>query len=881
MDKKCNFVGVLVVTFIKKTIVQIVTNMIKGKFFKHIEENTLTIGLTLVFVLFHSLFEKYASKLIVAPFLDKVNSKPINDLIFAVFLILIVIDFLLKKQKNYKVTLKTFIKFAILLFVYAYYRFWGDLWSFTGFSFLSVIKYLDIVALYALGNVLLFTFSTSKKNNSITNKGFYLDTSLGKERPDILNRESLAKYICSEIKETESPDSSFAIGISSEWGFGKTSFFDLLERHLKTDENIIIKVNPWINHESKSIIKDFFNALSSKLSEYNSDVSPIIKKYAELLVGMENNNWHKLLKPVLKSYSQSSTALSEFEQIDKAIKNLDKKLIIFIDDLDRLYKEEIIQVVKLIRNSANFGNTIFIVAYDRNYVINAIKDINNYNPEFFLEKIFQLEIRLPKFEDQIIQKRIFDLLSPRITESDKRDLSDILLNKKSSFDTNVFNSGTLTTLRDATRFSNSFLVAYSYLKGEIVLSDLLNLEVLRLKYPGVYKLVFFNSKEYLETVSNSYNKTYYSLRKEKDKEGNSTNLVVIRQYLLNNNEKAGVPKSDIDNVINLLYSLFPRSHNRFYSRDIDLLSVSNPSSFERYSHYRLLDSNLSEIEFSHYRLKSLEEFCDKIREWVDKGLRWELKRRFENINAYSDKADFEKIIKAIMFFARLPKVTTIENDYSGFDFDNLYGKLNRVKEYLKVNYYSNENDYKNFILEIFKNAPSPYNFDIEFIYSCFDKLSISYDFVVPKEDFQAIRLEYLKKYLENAQGFDSNIWHLYHYNDLIEAVQQGGGSYRIHKNKNPKATVLVVDFIKKVALDDFLFSIISREPFEKELFAVSDIIPKMFESFDAFGEFLEEFNEAEFKYLKEFNVFYKKLKEVNYVRYITFSFEVIPVNKKQ
>ncbi len=256
----------------------------------------------------------------------------------------------------------------------------------------------------------------------------------------------------------------------------------------------------------------------------------------------------------------------------------------------------------------------------------------------------------------------------------------ILLNKKSSFDTNVFNSGTLTTLRDATRFSNSFLVAYSYLKGEIVLSDLLNLEVLRLKYPGVYKLIFFHSEEYLETVSNSYNKTHYSLRKKIDKDGNNTDIVLIRQYLANNNDKVGIPKSDIDNAISLLYSLFPSADNLFYSRDVDLLSVSNPSSFERYSHYRLLDSNVSEIEFSQYRLKSLEEFCEKIKEWVDKGLRWELKRRFESINAYSDKEDFEKVIQAIIFFARLPKVETIENDYSGFDFDNLYGKLNRVKE---------------------------------------------------------------------------------------------------------------------------------------------------------------------------------------------------------
>ncbi len=263
--------------------------MEKVKIFKHIRENTLAIGLTLVLVLFHTLLEKYVSKIIVTPLLSNVKSEPLNDSIFGVLLLIIGINFYLKNKKNYKVTLKTFLQYLIGLSIFTYYRFWADLWDFTGFSFVESIKYLDIIALYFFGNIILFFFYKSKKNNSTANKGFYLDTSLGKERPDLLNRESLAKYICSEIKETDSPDSSFAIGISSEWGFGKTSFFDLLERHLEQDTNIIIKVNPWINHESKSIVKDFFNALSSKLSEYNSDISPLIKKYAELLVGIGNH----------------------------------------------------------------------------------------------------------------------------------------------------------------------------------------------------------------------------------------------------------------------------------------------------------------------------------------------------------------------------------------------------------------------------------------------------------------------------------------------------------------------------------------------------------------------------------------------------------------
>lgn len=843
--------------------------------------NNLKVPLSIVTIaiIFQGLFERTISSFLVSPIFSKIEVNFLVDALFILIFILICVNAFQKYSKNYFVSDRLLFLSVLILLFYTYYRIVSDIWGFNGFSFYDSIKYFDIIVLFFLSLIVLKISHRNKHLSSDENKGFYLDTPLGDASPDLLNRENLAKYISIEIDNTESPNSSFAIGISSEWGFGKTSFFDLLERNMDNESNIIIKINPWINHDSKNIIKDFFNALSSKLSEYNSNISPVIKKYADILVGVGNNDFNKALNPLLKYYSQKETVLSEFEEIDSAIKSINKKLIIFIDDLDRLYKEEIIQVVKLIRNSANFGNTIFIVAYDRNYIINAIKEINSYNPEFFLEKIFQLEIRLPNFEDQIIQKRIFELLSTRVSEEDKKELLNILLKKKNSFDTNVFNSGALNTLRDATRFSNSFLLAYSYLKGEIVLADLLNIEALRLKYPGVYKLIFFQSEEYLDTASNSYQKTFYSLRTEKIKnqDGSENEKTIIKEYLDNNYDKIGVPKSDIDKAIGLLYSLFPNPDNIFYSRDVDLLSVANPSSFERYSHYRLLDTNVSEIEFSKYRAKSLEEFCSKINEWVLNGLRWELKRKFESINAFSDKDDFEKIINTIFYFARIPKIESLENDYSGFDYDNLYDKLSKAEEYVKLRYYKSVEEYQEFVVDIFKSATSPYSFDIEFIYSTFDKFSISYNFIVPKEVFEKIRLEYLNKYLSEISNFDSNIWHLYHYNDIITAISQGGNSYQIQKSKNPKATKLVIDFIKNKALDDFLFAIITKEPFDKELFAVGDIIPKMFGSFKEFEEFLDDFETTKYKYLKEFRGLLNKLEEHNYGRYVEYEFNDIPI----
>jgi len=856
------------------------------KVFKSIrfhKDTSMLLALTTLGLIFHSAIEKTIDNYIVNPLLSNVQSDLFSDSIIICLLLAIVYDFYMKNRRNYYVTTKTLTISIIVIAIYSYYRITCDIWNLTGFSFVNSIKYLDIPVTYFFIDILLKINYKSTPIVTEKNKGFYLDKSLDSSNPDLLNRENLAITITQDIKNTNTPDSSFAIGISSEWGYGKTSFIYLLEKHINNSSHIVIKFNPWLNHDSKNILKDFFNTLRNELSKYNSSISPVIKRYADILTGIENSYFKNISNTVLNLFSQKETIHTEFKKINSAIEKLDKKLIIFIDDLDRLYKEEIIEIVKLIRNSANFGNTFFIVAYDKNYIINALKDANIYNSEFFIEKIFQFEIHLPKFEENIIKERIIKHLIPRLTDSDKKELNSILDYKNNQFEKFTFNYSSLTTLRDVTRFSNSFLLAYGYLKGEIVLSDLLNLELLRLKYPGVYKLIFFNQEEFIDTATDNHRKTCYILRSENsnDPNSNKSGITLIEKYLEDNHNKAGIPSSDIDKAISILQSLFPNPKNTFYVRDMELLSINNPISFERYSHYRLLDSNLSEIEFSNFRQKSIDEFCVKINEWVNKGLRSELKRRFENINNYADKEDFEKIISAIFYLARIPKNESLENDYSGFDYDNLFKKLSEIGDYRRLKYYATVEEYKNFIINIFKNAPSPYSFDIELIYYILEINSIRNSFIASNEELLQIRLKYLENYLAEASVFDSNVWHLYNYSFDFNAVSNGGQSYQIHSSRNKDATNLIIDFAKTKALDDFLFNLVQKSSFPFDTvpkYAITDLIVKMFGSFKEFETFLKSFNVSKYKYLKEFLEFYNIFEEKNFEKYVEFDFKDIPVN---
>ena len=160
----------------------------------------------------------------------------------------------------------------------------------------------------------------------------------------------------------------------------------------------------------------------------------------------------------------------------------------------------------------------------------------------------------------------------------------------------------------------------------------------------------------------------------------------------------------------LMYSYYSRKH----------LSVVYPSKFNRYFAYNLLEGSLSEIEFSKARALSSEEFNKKITEWVKQNLEFELKSRFAEIKSFDNREDFEKVINAIFHLAN--QKTLIPNMFSrqlvGYDGKDLYDKLNNYENRLAVRYYSDLNEaegLKQFVLNLFKNAKSPFSFEADFI----------------------------------------------------------------------------------------------------------------------------------------------------------------------
>lgn len=64
------------------------------------------------------------------------------------------------------------------------------------------------------------------------NAGFVFDNPIKYTGNDSIGRAKFAANLADRIKNTSNEESAFAIGVASEWGNGKTSFFNLIEKHL-------------------------------------------------------------------------------------------------------------------------------------------------------------------------------------------------------------------------------------------------------------------------------------------------------------------------------------------------------------------------------------------------------------------------------------------------------------------------------------------------------------------------------------------------------------------------------------------------------------------------------------------------------------------------
>lgn len=252
-------------------------------------------------------------------------------------------------------------------------------------------------------------------------------------------------------------------------------------------------------------LSQFVPNLNDKLQNITKWGSPILLIISFLLIFLPN----KILSILkLRNENFDNSASKVKNDICELLKKQNRKIIIIMDDIDRLSSQEIKQLFRIVRSNADFPNTIYLLSFDREIVEKSLDIQNRIEGREYLEKIINIEYDLPAIPTSTLSRILMEelkVLSHNFTEEQNSIFREE--NTKWGY---VYNSiiSNLTTIREIKRYINAvkFKLSQYVNKGilEINLIDFLAIEFIRLKFPEYYdfirdnKLWFITSKENLE-----------------------------------------------------------------------------------------------------------------------------------------------------------------------------------------------------------------------------------------------------------------------------------------------------------------------------------------------------------------------------------------------
>jgi len=326
---------------------------------------------------------------------------------------------------------------------------------------------------------------------------------------DLLGRQVFSNALGTAICSYQDKN-SIVIGLYGSWGSGKTSIINMSLEHIeavmkdkpKKERPVVIKFNPWNYSDQNQLISQFFKQLSVglKKSDFAEDAKKIgeqLERYASFFeplalislpgVGIPAVILSKVFQVIGKASKSWGTLkskdLAEIKGgLNKLLAKASAKIIIVIDDIDRLNNIEIRQIFQLIKSLGDFPNTMYLLAFDKNVVINALKKVQEGSGREYLEKIVQIPFEVPLADKQEIERLLFNQLDQLIKDIPETQWDQVYWG-------NIYHGGLkhfFENIRDVTRYINALRLSFGMVKGEVNPIDFLAITGLQVFLPDVY-----------------------------------------------------------------------------------------------------------------------------------------------------------------------------------------------------------------------------------------------------------------------------------------------------------------------------------------------------------------------------------------------------------
>lgn len=323
------------------------------------------------------------------------------------------------------------------------------------------------------------------------------DEPITTKEEDLFGRDGYATRVAEQIAATHSNKASVVFGLTGPWGSGKTSLINLIENALalKGGEYSVVRFTPWAAQDVSSLLGEFYAALLSALPESKLDTArrafgSLLRIAAPMAIAI----------PIAgPSASAAATAaadsLTEHPAWNKAFQTAadqiatgSKKILVVVDDIDRLQGDELLTVLKVVRLLGRFPGVQYLLAYDHNSLMRTLETARTAGSASearrYIEKMVQYPVPVPALIGaqivSLLNAGIADVMQRRRPDSDLTDmhrLRDLVPTMRA----------TLITPRSIGRYISQLDYDLSmHPPGETDIEDVMGLTLLRVVFPELH-----------------------------------------------------------------------------------------------------------------------------------------------------------------------------------------------------------------------------------------------------------------------------------------------------------------------------------------------------------------------------------------------------------
>jgi hypothetical protein len=330
---------------------------------------------------------------------------------------------------------------------------------------------------------------------------FMNDMELKSIGSDLLGNSDAAARFAAQIWNGGAAD-SLVFGLDAPWGIGKSSFINFTVEHLAKlggANAITFKFNPLKYHDKTKLLEKLIDGLREEItaSLFVPELATLLATYSKLISGKFGLTFFGV-----RLDSTETSVDAAYNELERSLARLNRKILVVIDDLDRIDYAEVKEILFTIKKSFMLPNVSYVLSYDTENILALDKDSSDSEKvREFMEKFVNIKASLfldssklvsyvtTNFNEACKQNLLHDPVTVAKTAGALGELGKI-------FESTEFHRyyPAIGDIRKLKRLINTILSLEiektEFESSDFDKSDLLHLLLIYLNYPHIFRVIY-------------------------------------------------------------------------------------------------------------------------------------------------------------------------------------------------------------------------------------------------------------------------------------------------------------------------------------------------------------------------------------------------------